>query len=91
MIVWGGLALDSGASEPLKTNTGGSYDPSIGDAWFATSTTSAPTGRASHTAVWADTRMIVWGGVGLITATDILQHRRAIRPGGQHLERNFHR
>lgn len=31
-------------------------------AWSAVTTTSAPAGRYSATAVWADTQMIVWGG-----------------------------
>ncbi len=34
-----------------------------GDAWSATSTTDAPTGRYIHTAVWTGSEMIVWGGV----------------------------
>jgi N-acetylneuraminic acid mutarotase len=70
MIIWGGLAQELGALEPLKTNTGGIYNPSS-DSWAATSTANAPTVRATHTAVWTGSRMIVWGGVGLITATDI--------------------
>ena len=32
------------------------------DTWTDTSTTNAPTGRATHTAVWTGTEMIVWGG-----------------------------
>src|SRR5262249_48381739 len=32
------------------------------DSWTATSTTNAPTGRYTHTAVWTDNEMIVWGG-----------------------------
>src|SRR5213593_3499815 len=46
----------------------GQSDNSIGsvgctdDTWTATSTTSAPAGRASHTAVWTGSEMIVWGG-----------------------------
>jgi hypothetical protein len=34
----------------------------IDDSWTATSTTNAPTGRISHTAVWTGSEMIVWGG-----------------------------
>ena len=44
-------------------NTGGKYNPST-DSWTATSTTNAPTGRQSHTAVWTGSEMIVWGGAG---------------------------
>jgi N-acetylneuraminic acid mutarotase len=32
------------------------------DTWTATSTTNAPEARASHTAVWTGSEMIVWGG-----------------------------
>src|SRR5438874_11543033 len=50
MIVWGGSAGSSGL------NTGGRYDPGT-DNWTATSTTSAPDGRAGHTAVWTGSEM----------------------------------
>src|SRR5439155_5926974 len=55
MIVWGGAGLAG------DLNTGGRYDPST-DSWTATSTGNAPDARSSHTAVWASTEMIVWGG-----------------------------
>jgi N-acetylneuraminic acid mutarotase len=57
MIVWGGIL--SPFQPPL--NTGGRYDPST-NSWIATSTTNAPAGRWSHTAVWTGSEMIVWGG-----------------------------
>ena len=60
MIVWGGNA------DPLTgihTRTGGRYDPSS-DAWLATSTFGAPSGRDHHTATWLNDRMLVWGGGG---------------------------
>ena len=58
MIVWGGYVLGG----PLATtNTGGRYNPST-DSWTATSTTNAPTGRFSYTAIWTGSEMIVWGG-----------------------------
>lgn len=57
MIVWGGY---SGASN-LDTNTGGLYNPAT-NSWTATSLTSAPVLRDSHTAVWTGTRMVIWGG-----------------------------
>ncbi|OLD72289.1 MAG: hypothetical protein AUF68_07310 [Verrucomicrobia bacterium 13_1_20CM_54_28] len=60
MIVWGGdncfLSCD--------VNTVGRYNPST-DSWTATSTTNAPDGRHSHTAVWTGTEMIVWDGFNL--------------------------
>ena len=34
------------------------------DTWTATSTTNTPAARASHTAVWTGSEMIVWGGYG---------------------------
>ena len=46
MIIWGGYDRSS------LENTGGRYNPST-DSWTATSTTNAPTGRDSHTAVWS--------------------------------------
>jgi hypothetical protein len=36
--------------------------PCTDDTWTATSTTSAPSGRQYHTAVWTGSEMIVWGG-----------------------------
>jgi N-acetylneuraminic acid mutarotase len=59
MIVWGGFNNLSGGS---NLNTGARYNPST-DSWTATSTTNAPAGRESHTAVWTDSQMIVWGGI----------------------------
>ena len=56
MIVWGGL--DDNIN---FFNTGGRYNP-VTNSWTATSTTNAPGGRASHTAVWTGSEMIVWGG-----------------------------
>jgi len=58
IIVWGGYFFD-GSSHYL--NTGGRYNPTT-DIWTATTTANAPTGRERHTAVWADSEMIVWGG-----------------------------
>src|SRR5438132_353937 len=51
----------SGADWNSSLNTGGRYNPST-DSWTATSTGNAPDARSSHTAVWASTEMIVWGG-----------------------------
>ena len=42
-------------------DTGGIYDP-VANTWTATSTTNTPSARYYHSAVWADDRMIVWGG-----------------------------
>jgi N-acetylneuraminic acid mutarotase len=59
MIVWGGFG-NCGCCG--YCNDGGQYDPST-DSWTPTSTTNAPDGRASHTAVWTGSEMIVWGGL----------------------------
>jgi N-acetylneuraminic acid mutarotase len=60
VIVWGGVDCSPYCS---YLNTGGRYNPST-DSWTATSTTNAPEARASHTAVWTGSEMIVWGGYG---------------------------
>jgi len=60
MIVWGGF----NALGNIDFNTGGRYNPST-DSWIATSTTNAPEARASHTAIWTSSEMIVWGGGNL--------------------------
>src|SRR5439155_12128592 len=59
MIVWGGDGCNLGFGCYL--NTGGRYNPST-DSWTATTTTSVPDPRYSHTAVWTGSQMIVWGG-----------------------------
>jgi N-acetylneuraminic acid mutarotase len=58
MIVWGGYSYDG---IDHYWNTGGRYNPGT-DSWVATSTTNAPDGRESHTAVWTGSVVIVWGG-----------------------------
>jgi N-acetylneuraminic acid mutarotase len=63
MIVWGG-SFDDPIFGTQYVNTGGRYNPTT-NSWLATSTTNAPDGRSSHTAVWTGNEMIVWGGVGL--------------------------
>lgn len=59
MIIWGGYDFAS------DLNTGGRYNPST-DTWASggTNTTTAPSARDSHTAVWTGNEMIVWGGYG---------------------------
>ena len=42
-------------------NTGGKYNPTS-DSWTVTTTTNAPSGRGSQTAIWTGSEMIVWGG-----------------------------
>jgi N-acetylneuraminic acid mutarotase len=66
MVIWGG----KGDSVYFIFNDGGRYNP-VTDAWTAISTNNAPTGRASHTAVWTGARMIVWGGYNETFVTNI--------------------
>jgi len=63
MIVWGGNV--GGSSTEM--NTGGRYNPTT-NTWIATTTTGAPAARASHSAVWTGSNMIVWGGGGWNTS-----------------------
>ena len=58
MIVWGGR----GSGSPFNLNSGGRYNPATG-AWSPTGTSTAPSIRYGHRAVWADGQMIVWGGL----------------------------
>ena len=55
MIVWGG------SSNTTYYADGGRYTPA-GDSWTPVTTTGAPVGRYSHTAVWTGSEMIIWGG-----------------------------
>jgi hypothetical protein len=72
MIVWGGAPpLGQGAG-----NTGGRYNPTT-DFWIPTSTSGAPEGRTYHTAVWTGEEMIVWGGLGELSAA-------AVKSGGRY-------
>jgi len=61
-IFWGGDP-DGVSDEP---GTGGRYAPAT-DSWTLTSTVNAPTNRYGHTAVWAGSEMIVFGGIGTDT------------------------
>ena len=72
MIVWGGYSYDG---IDHYWNTGGRYNP-VTDSWVATSTTNAPDGRESHTAVWTGSAMIVWGG---FDGGNDIEHRRHIQ------------
>jgi hypothetical protein len=56
MIVWGGRG--SASNTP---GTGATYDP-VTDTWAPVTTTGAPISRSGHSAVWARSRMVVWGG-----------------------------
>ncbi len=74
MIVWGGS--DGSAIVPLtctnNLNTGGVYNPAM-DTWAATPAVQA-TPRIGHTAVWAGSRMIIWGGAYLHAQAPALCH-----------------
>jgi N-acetylneuraminic acid mutarotase len=57
MVVWGGQS----ENESVVLADGGRYNPTT-DLWTPVSLIGAPSARASHTAVWTGTEMIVWGG-----------------------------
>ena len=61
MIVWGGV----GGTGSTYLNDGGRFNPTT-NTWTPISSTlpNTPTTRASHTAVWTGTEMIIWGGSG---------------------------
>ena len=59
MIVWGGN--DNDGPPPQYFNTGGTYNPST-NSWMATTIANVPSARASHSAVWSGSEMIIWGG-----------------------------
>ncbi len=78
LVVWGGCPTP-GCDAPLFT--GGQYVPAS-DTWTATGTLSnAPFDRYDHTAVWAGTRMLVWGGWHTVNGTQT-NTGAAYCPGG---------
>ena len=62
MIVWGGITgYTGGGTTPIVTNTGGIYDIYVNNTWYVMP--NGPlTARMQHTGVWANDKMIVWGG-----------------------------
>jgi Protein metal binding site. len=56
MVIWGGRSGNTSLS------SGGVYDP-VADSWTPTSALDSPPPMDSHTAVWADGLMLVWGGL----------------------------
>ncbi len=58
MIIWGG-----NTNATNNFNTGGIFNPATNSWEMATSINgTTPSARASHSAVWTGTKMIVWGG-----------------------------
>src|SRR5437763_8135992 len=79
LLAQGTSLLDSARSKEMggmsmaTTSAHGAYTlpkifegdpPCTDDSWTATSTTSAPSARTHHAAVWTGSEMIVWGGSG---------------------------
>jgi len=60
MIIWGGR---DGTGPNDKLDDGKRYDPA-NNSWSNISSLNAPSKRASHSAVWTGSEMIVWGGEG---------------------------
>jgi N-acetylneuraminic acid mutarotase len=58
--VWTGVEMIVAGDNGL-TETGGRYNP-ITDSWTSMNNDGAPPMSTERTAVWADSRMIVWGG-----------------------------
>ena len=61
MIIWGGLTYNP-TNGYVSVGTGGRYHL-VSDSWTPTSALNAPSARNGHSAVWAGTEMIIWGGV----------------------------
>lgn len=64
MIVWGGEVQPCAGCPPADTSyslNGAVFDVTS-NRWFAVTLTNAPRRRSKHTAVWAGSVMIVWGG-----------------------------
>ena len=64
MIVFGGLGFDPNTGTTTSLSTGGIYGPLPGvEAWTDLGQIgSPPAPRYEHSAIWASTHMIVWGG-----------------------------
>jgi N-acetylneuraminic acid mutarotase len=60
MVIWGGGFNGAGSPERIL-GSGGQYDP-VADSWQPTASLNAPSPRASHTAVWTGSQMVIWGG-----------------------------
>ena len=61
MIIWGGRDIGTGTLD-----SGARYDPDTG-LWTEVSLVNgsgAPTSRFLHSAIWTDTDMLIWGGLG---------------------------
>ena len=58
LIVWGGSDHDNMS---IAYNTGAVYDVA-GNSWTTTTTTSAPSARSYHSAVWTGAKMVIFGG-----------------------------
>jgi len=60
MIVWGGQNYYTDSR--YYPEQGGVYDPAT-NSWVSTPLEKTPQGRMNNSAVWADGKMIVWGGI----------------------------
>lgn len=66
MIIWGGFRVEAtvGMATTITLNSGARYNP-LTNVWSSMDTTTAPSARTKHMAVWAGSpanRMIVFGG-----------------------------
>ena len=63
MIAWGGNSTS--LPQPGPIDLGFRYNPSS-DTYVPTNPSGAPAARYQHTAVWAGSEMIIWGGTGAV-------------------------
>jgi N-acetylneuraminic acid mutarotase len=62
MIVWGGVGCSYDANGgPQPCSNGGAYSP-VTNRWRAISSQATPEPSGGAVAVWADKKMLVWGG-----------------------------
>ena len=71
-ILWGGYG-SSGEYDYYPDNSGAIFDPNapVGQRWQPMSMTGAPSPRAGHGAVWTGTQLVVFGGGGPGSSSDI--------------------
>ena len=60
VLIWGGVGSGPSAT---ALNDGARFNPQR-DTWTLMSTIAAPAARYCHSAVWTDSQMIIWGGIG---------------------------
>lgn len=70
MMIWGGCLTKGAGLCTTESNTGSLYDIE-NDSWSSVSTTSAPSARFWHTAIWSGSRVMVWAGTSSNGTVDL--------------------